>query len=213
MRNMSRALATAVAASVWVAVAAVPGKAQELSQQSIETLMEYAWQITPERFTKPNGQTVEIGNDRKTVDIPLPDAREIIRVSRLSAHAQVCDLKEEHSNNYRTMMAREAIKKKWTEPQMVYINQLHLVTVMMLTGRLKLIEKEQGKEPQVVEDNVGKQVTCTAEQRNKVRDAVMAYIKSGPQLAPADAAAGGIAPVPPAVPAAAKGAPAAPAKK
>lgn len=208
MRIMSKGLAATVAVAAWAVVAAAPGKAQELSQQSVETLMEYAWQITPERFTKPNGQTVEIGNDRKAVDIPLPDAREIIRVSRLSAHAQVCDLKEEHANNYRTMMAREAVKKKWTEAQMVYINQLHLVTVMMLTGRLKLIEKEQGKEPQVVEDNVGKQVTCTAEQRNKVRDAVTAYIKSGPQLAPADAAAGGIAPVPPAVPAAAKGAPA-----
>lgn len=205
MRIVSKGMAATVAMAAWATVAVVPGRAQELSQQSVETLMEYAWQITPERFTKPNGQTVEIGNDRKAVDIPLPDAREIIRVSRLSAHAQVCDLKEEHANNYRTMMAREAVKKKWTEPQMVYINQLHLVTVMMLTGRLKLIEKEQGKEPQVVEDNIGKQVTCTAEQRNKVRDAVLAYIKSGPQLAAPDA---GAPPVPPAVPAAAKGAPA-----
>jgi hypothetical protein len=210
MRIKWTGLAVAAIAVAGVATAALPAKAQELSQQSVETLMEYAWQITPERFTKPNGQTVEIGNDRKKVDIPIVDAREIIRVSRLSAHAQVCDLKEEHATNYRTMMAREAIKKKWTEPQMVYINQLHLVTVMMLTGRLKLIEKEQGKEPQVVEENVGKQVTCTAEQRNKVRDAVIAYIKSGPQLAPADAAAatGGATSAPPAVPAAAKGAPA-----
>ncbi|MEQ1711975.1 MAG: hypothetical protein ABL908_11315, partial [Hyphomicrobium sp.] len=100
-------------------------------------------------------------------------------------------------------------KKKWTEPQMVYINQLHLVTVMMLTGRLKLIERTEGKEPQVVEENVGKQVTCTAEQRNKVRDSVIAYLKSGPQLAPADTAAGPVVPpAPSATPASAKAPPA-----
>lgn len=198
--------------AVVAALTAVPVRAQEMSQQSVETLMEYAWQITPERFTKPNGVTVEIGNDRKAAEIPLDVARDIIKVSRLSAHAQVCDLKEEHANNYRTMMAREAIKKRWSEQQMVFINQLHLVTVMMLTGRLKLIERDDGKEPKVVEENVGKSVTCTAEQRNKVRDAVMAYLKSGPQLVPADAAAGGpaptVPPAPPAVPASAKGAPA-----
>ena len=189
-----------------------------MSQKSVETLMEYAWAITPDRFTKPNGVTVEIDrNNRKVTEVPLDTARDVIRTGRLSAHAQVCDLKEEHAANYRTMMAREAIKKKWSEQQMVYINQLHLVTVMLLTGKLKLIEREDGKEPQVIEENVGKTATCTPEQKIKVRDAVMAYLKSGPQIAPADLAGGGPAPgaqpAPAATPASVQAPAVSPAKK
>ena len=221
MRIMSKnvlVVAAAMCAASALTAAPVWAQQKELSEASIEKLMDYAWQITPERFTKPNGVTVEIGNDRKVAEVPLEAAREIIRASRLSAHAQVCDLKEEHSNNYRTMMAREAIKKKWSEQQMVFINQLHLVTVMMLTGRAKLIEQEDGKEPKVVEETSQekfKASTCTTEERNKVRDAVTAYLKAGPQLAPADTAAGGPALGAPAAPAAtpASATKAAPAKK
>ncbi len=221
MRMMSKnglIAAAAMCAASALTAAPVTAQQKELSEASIEKLMDYAWQITPERFTKPNGVTVEIGNDRKIAEVPLEAAREIIRVSRLSAHAQVCDLKDEHATNYRTMMAREAIKKKWSEQQMVFINQLHLVTVMMLTGRAKLIEQEDGKEPKVVEETSQdkfKATTCTTEERNKVRDAVTAYLKSGPQLAPADTAAGGPAPAAPVAPAAtpASATKAAPSKK
>ena len=176
----------------------VQAQEKEMGQKSVETLMDYAWAITPDRFTKPNGVTVDIDrNNRKAVEVPLETAREIIRVGRLSAHAQVCDLKEEHAANFRTLMVREAIKKKWSEPQFVYMNQLHMVTVMLLTGQLKVIESEEGKDGkdvQVAEENVGKRATCTPEQKVKVKEAVSAYLKAGPQFAPADAAAGGPAP-------------------
>lgn len=184
----------------------VQAQEKEMGQKSIETLMDYAWAITPDRFTKPNGVTVDIDrNNRKAVELPLDTAREIIRVGRLSAHAQVCDLKEEHATNFRTLMAREAVKKKWTEPQFVYMNQLHMVTVMLLTGQLKVIESEEGKDGkdvQVAEENVGKRATCTPEQKSRVKEALAAYLKAGPQFVPADTAAGGP------VPAAAPGAPA-----
>jgi hypothetical protein len=170
-------------------------QAQQLSQKSVETLMGYAWAITPDRFTKPNGQTVEIDrNNPAAAQVPIDTAREIIRVGRLSAHAQVCDLKEEHTANFRTLMAREAIKKKWSEQQFVFMNQLHMVTVMLLTGQLKLIESEpgkDGKDVQVAEESIGKKATCPPEQKAKVKEAIAAYIKAGPQIAPADAAAGG----------------------
>lgn len=202
----------------WAAVALLAGpalmgaqaQAQEPSQKSIETLMDYAWAITPDRFTKPNGQTVEIDrNNRKAVEVPFDTAREIVRVGRLSAHAQQCDLKEEHIANFRTMMAREAVKKKWTEQQMVFMNQLHIVTVMLLTGQLKVIESEtgkDGKDVQVAEETVGKKATCTPEQKAKVKEAVTAYLKAGPQLTAAESAGGGpvtAPPVPTATPASA----------
>lgn len=194
----------ALAALAGSVLMGAPSQAQELSQKSIEKLMEYAWAITPDRFTKPNGQTVEIDRKNpKSVEIPVDFARDVIRVGRLSAHAQMCELKEEHAANFRTFMAREAVKKRWSEQQFVFINQLHMVTVMLLTGQLKVIETEEkeGKEVQVAEEAVGKKASCSQEQKAKVKEAVTAYLKSGPQLAPADTAAGGFVPslgVPPA---------------
>jgi hypothetical protein len=214
MKRRTRAIGTAMAAALVAGLltAVAPARAQqqpELSQKSVETLMDYAWAITPDRFTKPNGVTVEIDRgNRKDIEVPVDTAREIIRVGRLSAHAQVCDLKEEHATNFRTLMAREAIKKKWSEPQMVFMNQLHMVTVMLLTGQLKLIEREEGKEAAVSEEAVGKQSTCSAEQKAKVKEALIAYQKAGPTLAPAEATAA--APAPAATPASA---PQPPAKK
>lgn len=201
MRKLFTAACTAAVLLTGSIATSAPGAAQELSQKSIESLMEYAWAITPDRFTKPNGQTVIIEkNNRKAVEVPLDMAREVIRVGRLSAHAQVCDLKEEHALNFRTMMGREALKKKWSEQQMVFMNQLHIVTVMLLTGQLKVIasEEKDGKDVQVSEENVGKKATCSAEQRTKVRDAIVAYVKAGPQVTTTDTAAGGPAPATPA---------------
>ena len=199
-----RAAAAGVAATVLVATTGQAGAQQsELSKESIEKLLEYAWAITPDRFTKPNGETVEIDRkDPKTVEVPIETAREIIRVGRLSAHAQLCDLKEEHAANFRSAMAREALKKVWTEQQMVFMNQLHMVTVMLLTGQLKVVttDVKDGKEVQVTED-VGKgKASCSPEQRTRVRDAIVAYLKTGPQAMPADPAAGGPAPAPAAAP-------------
>lgn len=196
----------------------VQAQEKEMGQKSVETLMDYAWAITPDRFTKPNGVTVDIDrSNRKAAEVPLDTAREIIRVGRLSAHAQVCDLKEEHAANFRTLMGREAVKKKWTEQQFVYMNQLHMVTVMLLTGQLKVIESEEGKDGkdvQVAEETVSKRATCTPEQRAKVKEAVAAYLKAGPQVLPADAAAGGPVPAAPGAPPAPVATPtSAPAKK
>lgn len=205
MRKLFTAGCAAAAVLAGSLATSTPGAAQELSQKSVEALMDYAWAITPDRFTKPNGQTVIIDrNNRKGVEVPLDTAREVIRVGRLSAHAQVCDLKEEHALNFRTMMAREAIKHKWSEQQFVFMNQLHIVTVMLLTGQLKVVETEEkdGKDVQVSEESVAKKASCSAEQRTKVKDAVTAYVKSGPQLVQSDPAAGGPAPAAPAAPAA-----------
>lgn len=200
MTKMVGVLAAAVFATGGL-LSVEPARAQqpEMKEESVRVLIGYAWAITPDRFTKPNGQTIEIDRKNpKSVEVPIDAAREIVRVGRLSAHAQLCDLKEEHASNYRTMMAREAIKKKWSEQQMVFINQLHMVTVMLLTGQLKVIESEvkDGKEVQVTEEAGKPAASCPPDQKVKVKDAITAYLKAGPTLAPADAAAGGPAPAP-----------------
>ena len=172
-----------------MALAAAPATGQELSEKSVRTFMEYAWSLVPAKFTKPDGAVVEIDKKKKEqVLVPLDVAREVIRVGRLSAHAQVCELGEEQVMNYRSLMKREHEKKKWTEQQLIYVNQLHLTTVMLLTGKIKLVEKDGDKEV-VVEESKSNVQTCSAEQRAKVKELIMAYVSTGPKLAAPAAAA------------------------
>jgi hypothetical protein len=178
------------AGSSWACVAllaagvvAGPAHAQELSEKATRAFMEYAWSLTPEAFTKPTGETILIDKKKKDeVLIPVEVASDVIRAGRLSAHAQVCDLAQEQSDNHNSLMRREIATNKWTPQQIVYINQLHLTVVMLLTGRIKLVEKEGGKEV-VIEEAARQAQTCSAEQKQKVRDLIAAYVKTGPALA------------------------------
>ena len=183
-------------------VAAAPAVAQELSEKATMTFMEYAWTLTPERFTKPNGETIIIDKTKKAeVTIPLDVAREIIRAGRLSAHAQACGLAQEQGENHSSLMRRQSLSKKWTPQQMVYINQLHLTVVMLLTGRIKLVERpddKDGKAPDkevvVAQEPEKSAQTCTAEQKTKVKELIAAYVKTGPLAANTPPPAAGAAP-------------------
>jgi len=157
-----------------------PVNAQELSEKATQTFMEYAWQLTPAAFTKPDGTTIQIDKKKRgDVMVPLDVARKVIRAGRLSAHAQVCELAQDQSNNHNSLMRRHLQSKKWTPQQLVYINQLHLTTVMLLTGRIMLVEKQGDKEV-VVEEEKRKAQTCSEEQKQKVKEMIAAYVKSGP---------------------------------
>ena len=120
-------------------------------------------------------------------------------------------------------MRRQVQAKKWTPQQMVYINQLHLTVVMLLTGRIKLVEKADpkadpkgakapDKEVVVAQEPEKAAQTCSAEQKEKVKELIAAYVKTGPLAANnAPAAAAGAAPA--ATPAAATTVDKAPAAK
>ena len=63
--------------------------------------MQYAWALTPAKFTAPDGKTILVDKSKpKDVIVSLDIAREIIKVARLSAYAQLCDLAEEQRANY-----------------------------------------------------------------------------------------------------------------
>ena len=173
-----KVLACATAFAVLVPVASA--SAQELSEKAVTSFMEYAWSLTPQQFSKPDGTTIVIDKKKKEESIvPVDVAREVIKVGRLSAHAQVCDLHDEQIQNHRSMMWREDAKKKWTPQQLVYISQLHLTTVMLLTGRIKLVEKDGDKEV-VVEEGKAPNTSCSPEQKVKVKELITAYVNSGP---------------------------------
>lgn len=194
--DVATALVAAALMAGAVTVQSTPAAAQELSDKSIRTFMDYAWSLVPARFTKPNGEVIEVDKKKKDeVMVPADVAREIIRVGRISAHAQVCNLPEDQVMNYRSLMKRETEKKQWTPQQMIYISQLHLTTVMLLTGKIKLVEK-QGDKQVVIEEKKSPVTTCPPEQAAKVKEMITAYVKAGPpiaqvQMAEPDAGAGG----------------------
>lgn len=156
--------------------------AQDLSDHAVKSFMEYAWSLTPQQFSKPDGTVIVIDKSKKNeVLVPLDVAREVIKAGRLSAHAQICDLRDDQILNHRAMMRREEIKQKWTPQQMVYISQLHLTTVMLLTGRIRLVEKQGDKEV-VVDEKKAPEQTCTDEQKKKVKELITAYVAASPPV-------------------------------
>jgi hypothetical protein len=166
----------------------------ELSDKSVQVIMEYAWSLTPAQYSKKDGTVIMVDKTKPDKAIvPLDVAREIVRVGRISAHAQACNLPEEQTMNHRSLMKRETNKKKWSDQQELYINQLHLTTVMLLTGKIKLVERDGDKEV-VVDEKQAPQQTCTDEQKQKVKDLIAAYVKAGPALASATAAPDAAAP-------------------
>jgi len=181
-------------AGALMAVVAGPAFAQnkELSDKSVLTLMRYAWGMVPEKFTTPTGKTIIVDKSKASEAIvPLDIAREVIRVARLSAYAQLCELAEEQRANFQTFMRREEAKSKWSDQQMLFINQLHLFTVMTLTGKVQLVEKDGDKQVVVQESRPLKTESCTDTERKKVQEQVMTFVNSAP---PPPAAAATAAP-------------------
>jgi hypothetical protein len=149
----------------------------KLSDKSVTTLMDYAWKILPSKFTTPAGKVIEVDKTKREANsVPMENGREIIRVAYSSAQAQVCELWEEQQANFDTLMRREHERKKWTEQQMLYITTLHRMTIHAVAGKLRVEEKE-GELKVLLEPIKPGDVKCTDEQKAKVRDTIIAYIK------------------------------------
>ena len=168
-----------IGAMLMLAARCGPASAQnkDLSDKSVLTLMQYAWSLVPNKFTSPDGKVIEVDKSKPSeVVVPMETAREAIKVARLSAYAQVCDLIEEQRANYHTFMKREEAKAKWTDQQLLFINQLHLFTVMTLTGKVKLVEKDGDKEVILNSDKPEKAPTCTDTERKRVETQIKSYV-------------------------------------
>jgi hypothetical protein len=171
-------LATAVAAA---GSAPVQAQNKELSDKSVQLLMQYAWALTPPKFTAPDGKIIEVDKTKpKDVIVSIDVARDVVRVARLTAYAQLCELAEEQRANYQTLMRREEAKSTWTDQQLLYISQLHLFTVMTLTGKVQIVEKEGNKQVVVKETKSSKAESCTDTERQRVKTQIVAYINAAP---------------------------------
>jgi hypothetical protein len=70
----ARVLLAAVLAAGCGAPALAQGK--DLSEKSVQLLMQYAWALTPPKFTAPDGKTIEVDKTKpKDVIVPVNVAR------------------------------------------------------------------------------------------------------------------------------------------
>ena len=84
--------------------------------------------------------------------VPLEKAREIVTVADRSARAQYCDLPEEQSANFQSMMRGSSRPSKWTKQQLrVHHPAAPATTVAYLTGtHAGLFQGEGEAGPEVV---------------------------------------------------------------
>lgn len=173
------ALTTAVAAQDTTAPAKVDGC--QLSVKSVKLITGFALTTIPSEVKQPDGKVIKIDrNNLERILVPLDDACRVIVAAHNSAQAQMCDLPELQAENYLALMRAEQAKNKWTPEQMLFINRLHLFTVMWLTGNVKFLDKGDGKkEPTVIaEGDKGEKKPCTAEDKAKVKANIEQYLKT-----------------------------------
>jgi hypothetical protein len=179
------------------------GKSGGMSESSVRVLMTYAFSLIPAETQGPDGQPVKVDkSDPNKYVIPTEDARRVIRAATRSAYADVCGLPELGEANYKAMLAGEGARK-WSREQLLMINALHLFAVSYFTGNAKIIEEpgttdeapaaadgtttvskdpaaaaSAGQDQQVREVEAPPPPKCPPEQKQKVENAINAYVKA-----------------------------------
>ena len=201
LRAADEASVRAVADELGQRAAAAPETQQKggLNESAVRVLMTYAFSIIPETQTGSDGKTVKVDkSDPNVFLIPVDDARRVIRAATRSAYAEACQLEALARANYQTMMQSEMAKKVWSEPQLLMINALHMFSASYFAGNAKIAEvpeegdgavaKGDARAPGGTDLVVPKRPQCPPEQKQKVENAINAYVQSA--QAPAAAGAG-----------------------
>lgn len=160
----------------------VPAAAQ-LGEKSVKTIMGYAWEQTPDKFTQMSGKTIFI--DKKNpekVMVSVDKGRQIIEAGFRTARAQVCDLYEDQVRNYYSLMMRAQTQFSLTPQQLIYANQLHQITVFLTIGKVEQVIQEDGKKQLRIIPGKAKVSTCSEEERERLKQAIDAYVKAGPDI-------------------------------
>lgn len=185
--SISRILVTFTAFLFLTVHAAHAQKQKDLSDKAVQIMSALATKLVRAQEKDGKGEILEIDKSKpETFMIPLDDARYVIKIGRVSAHAHICRLLELEAKNYLTMMAVERARKKWTKPQLVFINRLHLFTVMWMSGSAEISEvdpTEKKKKFDVekankkVEEAKAKTKKCTEAEIKKIEKQVESSIK------------------------------------
>jgi hypothetical protein len=169
-----------VIAGAW-STSSVAEEKGELSLRSVRLITGFALTTIPSEIKEADGTVFKIDrSDMSKILVPIDDARRIIQVARLSAHAQLCDMPQLQAQNYLAMMREEQAKNIWTKEQLLFINRLHLFTVMWLSGNVRFVDKGDGtQEAEIISDpDETKTAECTEEDRVRVQTAIENFVKS-----------------------------------
>ena len=180
-----------------------------LSDSAVRVLMTYAFSIIPEQEPGPDGKPVKVDkSDPKLFLIPDEDARRIIRAATRSAYAEACELVDLAQANYQALMKTERANKAWTPQQLLMINALHAFSTSYFSGNVKISDGPaeggagngapsiaKAAPEQDAEVVAPAKPQCPPEQKQKVQNAINAYVQSAqapaPQATPAVPAASG----------------------
>lgn len=213
IRSRSAELAGAVAGVVLVLLSgqAIAGQSGP-SEEAVRTMMADTWSQIPEGVTKVtliSGRTIVFDKKKRNeIEVPLAAAREVVIAAYRTYEAQICGLPEEEVANRDSLMAREKASKQWTEQQLQYIHLLHRTVIMFTAGqRVRTIGPDGSaklKWADIPKDQIATekglpQAACPEERRKRVKEAVAAYVKSGPPItagAPVTPGVGGYAVLP-----------------
>lgn len=168
-----------------------------MSDNAVRVLMTYAYSLIPETQVGADGKPAKIDkSDPNLFLIPNEDARRVIRAATRSAYAEACQLEALALANYQAMMQSEEAKKVWSGPQLLMINALHKFSAAYFAGNAKITEvpddgaraaaKGEGQPDQAADLVAPKRPQCPPEQKQKVENAINAYIQA---QAPAQGAA------------------------
>ncbi len=175
-----------VTISVGTVAAAEPESTGQLKDKTVKTLMRFAFSLMPAVYTGPDGKKITIDKEKnqKAVLIPVNDAKRIVVVGYRSARAQNCDLKVMQTLNHNAMVKYEEVFKEWTIQQKLFINQLHLFTVLYLTGNVKVEETDESKKKiearkDPKNNNLEAQkFNCSEEERKQVAASIDKYLEN-----------------------------------
>lgn len=176
--------ATPAAKTAAAPAAQAPVDKNDLSPKSVTLITGFALTTIPSEVTTADGKVLKIDkNDTSKLVVPYENAKHVIKVARLSAMAQNCDMPELQTENYLTMLSQERAKKQWTEQQILFINRLHLFTVMWLTGNVKITEGGDGKQEAKVisEDKNAQKKVCTPEEKESLKKEMEAFWNAQPK--------------------------------
>lgn len=158
---------------------AAPAAAEELSEKTVTWLMRAAFTMLPDKFTTAEQKVITIERDKPDdYMIPLPDAREVVKIAYNSARAQTCHLLDKQRENYQALVKHQTDAAKWNDKQMLYIKQLHLFVVQFGTGSVKITQiGDDQKVEQVSNEKLATVKPCSDEEKKALLEKIDAYVK------------------------------------
>jgi hypothetical protein len=169
-----------------------------LSESSVRVMMTYAFSLIPAEVPGPDGKPVKVDKTNPNeFFLPSGDARGVIRAATRSAYADACSLPDLAQANYKALIASEEARKVWSAEQLLMIEALHLFAVSYFTGNAKITEAAASPEDGASSegDDAGAAASqpdsgeareveappppeCPPEQKQKVTNAINAYVKA-----------------------------------